>query len=283
MTKTTPFQTRAALKTDFNPLTAYTGAASGAVRPGDIASTVLGEEINFGVLFAYCFRRFGFPNQGGYGFDDIASYQLTTPIPDVFLQVYIKATIRTSLLFGFTMSCDIEEQLHQEHRDCNKKYHADFLAWRQAKGVALPSDLSSDFNSEAQAIQFEKLIKLYCAEGGSRFKDMRKGPATEAVLAALRVTLEDIRNPVMVRDNAFSVVNLNCELNPTDDEDNTETVDKANHLIHPSAGCFLPSELTHNPDVLIKLLALLEETGGGDLAKGVDALISERSGQYLAP
>ena len=52
-----------------------------------VIAEVCGDAVRYGELFAYCFRRFGYPNIGWDGYKQLASYVLSTPHPDLFLSI----------------------------------------------------------------------------------------------------------------------------------------------------------------------------------------------------
>ena len=74
----------------FEPLSFATlrqgGNAAGRPFNPVLAATV-GSELEYGNLFAYLFRRFGYPNQAWDHSTDLAHYLLTTPRRDLFLSV----------------------------------------------------------------------------------------------------------------------------------------------------------------------------------------------------
>jgi len=66
-----------------------------------VISSVLGKEVNYGTLFAYCFRRFGYPNYGWDNYKELAKYILTTPRPDLFLSVVPYVGDTSAISFEF--------------------------------------------------------------------------------------------------------------------------------------------------------------------------------------
>jgi hypothetical protein len=131
-----------ATKATFTSGKAYAGASIGIFDPGKIAESVLGG-IRGGQLFAYLFRRFGYPNDGWDDRKELASYLLNTPMCDVFLSVtpYMAGDFedrllkdRTRHMFGYCISQEIEEQLYaipaSKHREseiyqqCNAAFEA---------------------------------------------------------------------------------------------------------------------------------------------------------------
>lgn len=277
------FRTRAASSADFDfdKGVEYSGAMSGVISPGNVAVNVIGDEISFGRLFAYCFRRFGFPNTGADPYKEIAEYRLITPMRGLFLDVSLKAHTSTRLLFGYIMPRDLEYALMAEDRASNEQFHAEFLAWRQRKGQLLPRDNGDEYGSAEDMKLFRQLLDQYCAEGGTHYNAMPKGTKTEAVLEAIRVTLEDLKTPVGVRDCLFSAVSDSCDYpesdDDDDDEDHDEDPDKESAGIaerHPCAGYYIPTELVADPKVYVALIERLESLGDGNLASGIAKFVA---------
>lgn len=52
-----------------------------------IIASVCGEKIEYGKLFAYLFRRFGYPDRGWDNYKELVKYYLTTPHPDLVLRI----------------------------------------------------------------------------------------------------------------------------------------------------------------------------------------------------
>lgn len=66
-----------------------------------IIASICGDDIDYGKLFAYCFRRFGYPDRGWDDYKELVSYYLTTPHPDMALHItpYVGNTSAISLRF----------------------------------------------------------------------------------------------------------------------------------------------------------------------------------------
>ncbi len=97
--------------------TKYTAAGSGIFDPGEIAQQVL-PGLRGGQLFAYLFRRFGYPSWGWDEYKNLVSYLITTPLPEVFLSItpYMGSDRPeqlydpTDLMFGYCVDQKIEKQ-----------------------------------------------------------------------------------------------------------------------------------------------------------------------------
>ena len=259
------FTTRAMESGDFRQDTEYNGALACIINPGKEAQNVLGNELSYSRLFAYCFRRFGSPNAPSDPDKEIAAYRLITPVPDLFLVISLKPTHSTSLLFGYFMSNALYEKLLDEYKDRSTQFHDGFLAWRKKTNNPLPSDSSQVFDFSEQSKLTSKLLPQYIAQGGTSYENIPLGPATDEVLAALRATLEDLKTPVDVRDQIFSAIN--------DDSGDLETEEIYVAERHPAAGCYIPAELVKTPDLYFSLLAKLEILGEGCLESGIRALV----------
>ena len=104
----------------------YSAAGSGTFDPGEIAQKVL-PNLRGGQLFAYLFRRFGYPSWAWDDDKELTHYCLTTPLEGVFLTVcpYMggdyphdgTATYDcTELMFGYCIEQSIEEEYNSLYR-----------------------------------------------------------------------------------------------------------------------------------------------------------------------
>lgn len=76
--------------------------ANAAAQPFDpVLAATVGSELEYGNLFAYLFRRFGYPNQAWDHSSELARYLLTTPHRDLFLSVVPRVDGRSDLSIGF--------------------------------------------------------------------------------------------------------------------------------------------------------------------------------------
>ena len=107
----------------------YTGAYIGTLSPGKISEDVFTEQLGGGDLFAYLFRRFGYPNVGWDDYKELANYVISTPMEDVFLEIcpYLGGP-KTSLHFGYLVSTEIDAKLAQEMLKDRQK---DTFAWKE--------------------------------------------------------------------------------------------------------------------------------------------------------
>lgn len=88
----------------FEPLSFATlrRGANAAANPFDpVLAATVGSELEYGNLFAYLFRRFGYPNQAWDHATELVRYLLTTPQRDLFLSVVPRVDGRTDLSIEF--------------------------------------------------------------------------------------------------------------------------------------------------------------------------------------
>ncbi len=89
-----------------------------------IISGVCGDEIEYGKLFAYLFRRFGYPERGWDDYKELVSYRLTTPHPDMVLRI----TPYVGNNSVITMDFMIEDKIFFAIEDYARRYRT---AWGQ--------------------------------------------------------------------------------------------------------------------------------------------------------
>ena len=82
----------------------YKGASTGFFNPGAEAYRILGE-LNYGNVFAYLFRRFGYPCYGWDDYKELTIYYLTTSMDGVVLS--IKPSVSTATSFGYMLRHDV--------------------------------------------------------------------------------------------------------------------------------------------------------------------------------
>lgn len=102
-----------------------------------VIAEVCGDALDYGRLFAYCFRRFGYPNVGWDAYKELAAYYLTTPRSDMLLSLvpYVGDTAVNAVRFLVPMPVykQIEDYVRQPVLD----WQARALAWRATR--ALPA------------------------------------------------------------------------------------------------------------------------------------------------
>ncbi len=76
--------------------------ANAAAHPfNPVLAATVGSELDYGNVFAYLFRRFGYPNQAWDHATELVRYLLTTPHRDLFLSVAPRVDGRTDLGIDF--------------------------------------------------------------------------------------------------------------------------------------------------------------------------------------
>lgn len=83
-----------------------------------------GEKMDYGNLFSYLFRRFGYPNKGWDDYKQLAKYVLSTPLPDMVLMIVPYCGNGTDLHFSFMVTAET----YQKIRDYDRR---DYLVWRE--------------------------------------------------------------------------------------------------------------------------------------------------------
>lgn len=109
------------------------GKGDGLYGPG-LLDQHFGTTVNYGALFTYLFRRFGYPNLGSDDYKEIACYALTTPEPDLVMKVSpsLGDWPRLSLRFLVT-----EEALDAIEHAPRVRWTQALAAWVECQG-ALP-------------------------------------------------------------------------------------------------------------------------------------------------
>lgn len=266
------FRARAVVESDYIQGAEYCGASSGVISPGQIARAVFSDGLEFGRLFAYCFRRFGHPNTSSDDHKGIASYIVTTPFDGLFLSIEVKPHNDPGLLFGYRMTAELEEKLQKERRQIIDAWHVKFKAWRVLHGISLSSDKPghNESNYLENHKQFTVAQDKYVSMGGPRLEDFPSNTTIYAVNLAIRAALEDLKTPVGVRDVLFSATESRVELPLTNgDDEDCDGDDPRVAPKHQSAGYYVPSAYFEKPELFCLLHEKLSELGGGSLAKGL--------------
>lgn len=135
----------------------WTAAMSGFFDPGKRASAILpglrGEQ-----LFAYLFRRFGYPNQGWDDHKELVRYLLTTPMDNVFLEVrpYLGCNYRHNVhrMFGYCISQYLEQQYLEE-----LYYRSPRLSQQEREASALHQQYINAFEATIRDLQRQVFIR----------------------------------------------------------------------------------------------------------------------------
>lgn len=137
MTNTAKFRMKLA---SLEPGVSY-GAVSFAVDLGNgsfvdpIVREVCGESMDYGKLFAYLFRRFGYPNRGWDDYKQLTKYILTTPQKDMLLEVVPYVGNSTRLHFMFLVPAKVNAAVENYDQRYRVAWQERALAWRDALGL----------------------------------------------------------------------------------------------------------------------------------------------------
>lgn len=83
-----------------------------------------GENMAYGALFSYLFRRFGYPNHPWDGYKEFTKYLLTTPMKEMILQVVPSCDDSTEMHFAFL----VPYELYRKFKEYEDK---ELIAWRE--------------------------------------------------------------------------------------------------------------------------------------------------------
>ena len=123
-----------------------------------IISSVFGDEINYGNLFAYCFRRFGYPAVGWDDYKQLVVYYLTTPSPDLMLEIQPYAGNVASINFGFMVREEIHNEISAFDRRDKDAWYKRSAEWAEKRGLP-------DWMDEWVSFRNSQICRLYhCAE-----------------------------------------------------------------------------------------------------------------------
>lgn len=100
-----------------------------------VIATVCGDEIDYGRLFAYCFRRFGYPDRGWDGYKQLARYCLTTPHPDLLLEITPSISNTASFSLRFLVPWDLFRSVEDYARRDRMAWAQRSLDWAEQQGL----------------------------------------------------------------------------------------------------------------------------------------------------
>lgn len=100
-----------------------------------IGARIFGDHLDYGSLFAYLFRRFGYPNVGWDDYKQLVQYYLSTPDPDMVLSVTpcISGSLRLS--YSFYVADARHEEVEQYDRRPLTEWRTRCLDWVEARGL----------------------------------------------------------------------------------------------------------------------------------------------------
>lgn len=133
--------------TSMAPLDTYIATGDDRADDYDLISQGIGVSIPQGSLFAYLFRRFGFPNIASDPDKDLASYLLTTPHPQMLLRITPYAGGDTNIGFTFLVSRDLCNRAGSYPNRKRIAHDDNFPSWIEAN--AIPPEWLEDYRREA--------------------------------------------------------------------------------------------------------------------------------------
>lgn len=118
----------------------YVGLSFAVSTPGcgfanPVVTEACGEAMDYGKLFAYLFRRFGYPNFGWDGYKELAKYILTTPRKEMFLCIVPYVGDRTDLHFRFIAPMDVLRTADNYGRRFRMEWERRAFEWRERQGI----------------------------------------------------------------------------------------------------------------------------------------------------
>jgi hypothetical protein len=96
---------------------------------------VCGESMDYGKLFAYCFRRFGYPNTGWDDYKELTAYLLSTPHPDMILEVIPYVGDTSHLQLRFMVAEESHRAIEAYAQRDRQAWKARSIAWLESNGL----------------------------------------------------------------------------------------------------------------------------------------------------
>ncbi len=106
------------------------------LEPGKLAEKIYGDKFSSAAIFAYLFRRFGYPLGGWDDYKELCGYTLSTPMEGIYLYISIKGDGEPSYSFGIRFS----DEMYKKYRktDCRRRMAFVNLAKRHAQQNGYP-------------------------------------------------------------------------------------------------------------------------------------------------
>jgi len=102
-----------------------------------IIRDAVGDHIEYGSLFAYLFRRFGYPNSGWDDYKDLTQYHLSTPCKDMILQVVPFAGNTSIITFTFLVPMEALQKIDAYSQKKHTAWKERFFCWHE-KNITMP-------------------------------------------------------------------------------------------------------------------------------------------------
>ena len=282
--------------------TPFTGNNADTFRH-PITEKACGDQMNYGTLFAYLFRRFGYPNAAWDDFKDLAKYYLSTPLPDMVLCVIPYAGGDTFIHFRFLVTEQAYITLEAFEQRAFNDFRARMFNWIEANHL-LPDWMDefveeskksfSPANNWREAFEylgwfthekddseykflgdwFKEIISRYeeieprprlCVTRSLNWEEWSDEDPLKKYYQAAYETLLDLQRPVRVRD-----IHINAFGRIPDEklDDYPESANYATSAGYPSGdiGNQAPAEFA-------KLHARIYELGNGNVEKGSEVAL----------
>jgi hypothetical protein len=94
-----------------------------------VIADACGAQMDYGKLFAYLFRRFGYPNAGWDDYKELAKYYLTTPHPDLILRIVPYAGGDTKITFSFIAPLEVGRAADAYEHRFRQAWRSRFVAY----------------------------------------------------------------------------------------------------------------------------------------------------------
>ena len=120
---------------DFRSLMERPHSLSNSRLIDPIISTVCGDTVDYGSLFAYCFRRFGYPTHGWDDYKELVGYYLKTPSPDLILHVAPNVSNRSSISLSFLIEWDADLTIQDYANRDRLAWGQRMLTWAEKQGL----------------------------------------------------------------------------------------------------------------------------------------------------
>jgi hypothetical protein len=164
----------------------------GVLDPGYAATQVFGNELDSARFFLYLFRRFGLPLGKHYNArKEACNYCFTTPHPDVYLRVSIRAYAEAGGLFGYATTPELGNAVREETQKFIEAWHEEKAKWAAA-GKVPEKDATTRFR-KAFPQKWQALSDI-------------GGPLRQECRQAFLAVFIDFLRPTSIGDTYFNAV-----------------------------------------------------------------------------
>lgn len=263
-----------------------------------IITPICGNNIDYGHLFAYLFRRFGYPNAAWDNRKNLARYILTTPHPDLLLEIIPCTSVYARLALRFLVPSKTWRSLEEQRWRASRAWKERALLWRERQGLP---DWVRDWRDAANRSAAESgtapltwhdafVDAIWCASDpaiaaqarafiqeltdeyhkiepdpgrlwrGQDWNRWADDDPLKPLAEAAQIALQDLYRPVRIRDSAINAFGRS--------DDYRHAVDEPPVAGFPSGdlGNRAPKEFAELHDMILKL-------GKGNAKKGIAKVI----------